>query len=83
MTARISDWKRPELVGRFEQWKNAAPLMAETVPQIFPWNLRGQEAFAEVNKNLDPVWLGEKKLDEGLAGAVRAIDAVLQKPMIK
>jgi ABC-type glycerol-3-phosphate transport system substrate-binding protein len=78
---------RPD-VWEDEQLSNYVPhtvfteIMKTIDPLVLPSNFRSNELFQIAKNVLDPVWLGEKKVEDVLDDLVNSMQTVLDQPAI-
>ncbi len=72
-------WEDPGLMA-YEPHAVFARIMQDIAPLVLPNNFRYEELFQIAKNELDPVWLGEKTIDEVIGGVQESMQAVLDQP---
>jgi len=76
--ARPDVWEDPESL-KDPHFKVNRDSMREIMPLWLPWNFRETEYAKTITEELDPIWLGEKTVEEAVEDTYKAAQAVLDK----
>ena len=72
-------WDDPGLMS-FEPHAVFAEIMKTIAPLVYPNNFRYEELFQIATNELDPVWLGDKTVDEVIDSVQTSMQAVMDEP---
>ncbi len=72
-------WEDPSLMS-YEPHAVFAEIMKTIAPLVLPNNFRYEELFQIAQNELDPVWLGEKRVEEVIGSVKESMQAILDQP---